>query len=219
MASGNEDLRSVRVELVDQHSRPGRQPASRGRAARPAPPIVRRNRTRPLPCPRRGAPCPDRRRSDRREFPRPARRCGQRREAVGEAARRAAGDGGGHHRVMGGLTEQSGAIARIRLGFSSQPTKAVPSCAAAAPRRSAAAMPAPSMMPPAAIHRQPIPRTRVRVSASVPSRSSAASGSKMPRWPPASQPWATIASTPAASARRALRPGWSPRRRGRCRHP
>ena len=80
---------------------------------------------------------------------------------------------------------------------SGQATNAVPSCAATAPRSSAAAMPAPSIIPPAAMIGSPASRSNNRVSAKVLSASSCEAGSKIPRWPPASMPCATIASMPA----------------------
>ena len=63
---------------------------------------------------------------------------------------------------------------------------AVPSWAALAPSVRHAAIPAPSMIPPAAITGMSRPVTSSRVSASVPSRSSGRSGSNTPRCPPAS---------------------------------
>ncbi|KEH12425.1 hypothetical protein GY15_20855 [Delftia sp. 670] len=80
--------------------------------------------------------------------------------------------------------------------------KAVPSCAAQAPRPSAAAMPSPSMMPPAAITGRAVLRASTRTRAKVPIMRSCA-GSNVPRCPPASTPWATMASTPACSTWRA----------------
>ena len=85
---------------------------------------------------------------------------------------------------------------------SGQSRNAVPSAAARAPRHSAAAMPAPVAMPPAA--------TTGTVTAAVTSCSSAivpvaATGSSVrpPRCPPASAPCAARASAPASAARRA----------------
>ena len=68
-------------------------------------------------------------------------------------------------------------------------------------------MPAPSMMPPAAITGKPRLRTSNRVRAMVPIQSSAASGSNTPRWPPASKPWAMTGSIPAAPIEMPLRIG------------
>ncbi len=76
---------------------------------------------------------------------------------------------------------------------------AVPSCAAAAPSMSDAAIPAPSIIPPDAITGMSSSFTRSRVKGIVPSRSSGPSGSNIPRCPPASYPCATTASMPAAA--------------------
>ena len=59
--------------------------------------------------------------------------------------------------------------------------QAVPICAAPAPSRSTAAIPAPSMIPPAAITGTSSFRTSRRVSAKVPNLSSGAFGSNTPR--------------------------------------
>ena len=66
-------------------------------------------------------------------------------------------------------------------------------------------------MPPAAITGTETASATCGTSASVPTPASSAVTSKAPRWPPASQPWAMIASTPA----RFERPRLGDRRRGR----
>ena len=55
------------------------------------------------------------------------------------------------------------------------------------------------MIPPAAITGVSSAFTSSRVRATVPRRSSGAAGSNTPRWPPASYPCATTASTPAVT--------------------
>src|SRR3954469_10221351 len=77
---------------------------------------------------------------------------------------------------------------------------AVPSCAACAPSASTAAIPAPSMIPPAATTGTPTSRTMSRVRASVPVSASYGSPSQVPRWPPASPPCAMMKSTPSDSS-------------------
>ncbi len=87
---------------------------------------------------------------------------------------------------------------------SSHSRKAVPSCTALAPRRSASSTPAASAMPPAAItgtrtaSRRDVSNERMR---SCDARSNDAPADRnTPRWPPASRPWAMIASTPCAAS-------------------
>ena len=67
-----------------------------------------------------------------------------------------------------------------------QARKAVPICTPLAPRRRLAAMPCPSMMPPAAMTGMRTACASRRTSANVPSAGSGTDGSKMPRCPPAS---------------------------------
>jgi len=72
----------------------------------------------------------------------------------------------------------------------------VPSQAAWAPRANTAATPRASLIPPAAI-------TGTGVTASTTAGTSGSVATVPDRWPPASQPCATITSAPAATARRA----------------
>ena len=83
---------------------------------------------------------------------------------------------------------------------SSQARKAVPICTALAPSRSAAAMPRPSAMPPAAITGTVTLSATCGTSASVPVRQCSGSARKDTRCPPASKPVATIMSTPASAS-------------------
>src|SRR5882762_5477873 len=86
---------------------------------------------------------------------------------------------------------------------SGQRRKAVPKETALAPRARAAAKPRPSMTPPAAITGTRTASATCGTSARVPISAGSASRSKVPRWPPASAPWAQMKSTPACSSARA----------------
>ena len=81
--------------------------------------------------------------------------------------------------------------------------KAVPICTPAAPSASAATMPRPSPMPPAAITGTFTASTTCGTSAIVPAWRAMSSFRNMPRWPPASLPWAMTASQPCPSSQRA----------------
>ena len=80
---------------------------------------------------------------------------------------------------------------------------AVPTCTPAAPSASAAATPVASAMPPAAITGTRTARTICGTRANVPVCVLRSPERKIPRCPPASRPWAMIASTPRASSQRA----------------
>ena len=86
---------------------------------------------------------------------------------------------------------------------SSQARNAVPICTAWAPSASAAAMPRPSAIPPAAMTGARTASATCGTSATVPIKDASADRRKEGRWPPASAPVATMASTPAASSARA----------------
>ena len=64
-------------------------------------------------------------------------------------------------------------------------------------------MPRPSAMPPAAITGTPTASATCGTSAKVPTCASTRSSRNMPRWPPASAPWAMIASQPCPSSQTA----------------
>ncbi|MNT68581.1 hypothetical protein D3C72_2068260 [compost metagenome] len=85
---------------------------------------------------------------------------------------------------------------------SSQDRKAVPICTASAPRAWAAAMPRPSMMPPAAITATPRgcnTSTQRGTRAMVPIIEEAKSPRKVPRCPPDSMPEAQTPSAPTSA--------------------
>ena len=81
--------------------------------------------------------------------------------------------------------------------------KAVPICTACAPSACAAAMPRPSMMPPAAITGMSTASTHCGTSARVPTWLAVKSPRNVPRWPPASVPLAHTASAPTRAQARA----------------
>ncbi len=122
------------------------------------------------------------------------------RKFIGDTSRGPAGNGFRHHGRYS-LVVQGGPVAVIggRLGTSD---KRRPQLGGGGSQHGLAAIPAPSMMPPAAITGIGRLRTRTRDKAIIPRQSSRAAGSKTPRWPPASNPCATTASIPAAAAAR-----------------
>ena len=107
-------------------------------------------------------------------------------------------------RVPSGARPSSPAAQTGWMPASGQRSRAVPICTALAPSTSAAATPRASPMPPVATTGTRTASTTCGSSASRPTACSrATAASKAPRWPPASAPWATMTSAPAASAARA----------------
>ena len=83
---------------------------------------------------------------------------------------------------------------------SGHPRNAVPSWMPSAPSASAAAMPRPSMIPPARSTGTETRSTIRGTSATPPTTASSNGPRKVPRCPPASPDWATTASTPSRSS-------------------
>lgn len=99
--------------------------------------------------------------------------------------------------VASGASPSRAADQSLPIPVSGQRSSAVPICTALAPRASAAATPRPSAIPPAAMTGTRRWSTRRGSSVNSPTDvRSAVSGSNAPRCPPASIPWATIASAP-----------------------